>query len=236
MLPRRTLTPEFMDDPNADRAELAQSLRFIRMVNARLGGRAAALWHFKRWAGDWPSNAAIRILDIGTGSADIPLAIAKWAERNHHRVQITAVDLHPLTVSLAREFIGARNDIQIVQADALKLMDHFQSGEFDYAHAGMFLHHLPDIDVMTVLRIMDRLTKRGLIWNDLVRGWPGRVGVQLLTLGTPKMVRHDGVVSVHAAFTRAEAIELAQRAGLGKIQYRKHLLHRFTLVSSKPPT
>src|SRR5438552_17517024 len=94
--PHRRLSREHMDDPRATREELDEALRFIRIVNARLGGTAAALWHFKRWAQSWATSPhqTIRILDIGAGSADIPLAIAQWAERNDHRVHITAVDLH----------------------------------------------------------------------------------------------------------------------------------------------
>jgi hypothetical protein len=67
-----------------------------------------------------------------------------------------------------------------VQADALQIMDRFEAGTFDYAHAGMFLHHLDDLEVMTALRIMHRLAGRGLIWNDLVRGT-----VELLLVRSP---------------------------------------------------
>lgn len=238
-LTARRITPEHMDDPHASRDELDASLRYIRTVNRRLGGTRAALRQFERWARGWPPDSTIRILDVGTGSADIPRAIAEWASRGEggHRVHITAIDRHPITLELAREFIGSRwgDVIELRQADALKLMDLFDAGAFDYAHAGMFLHHLSDIEAMTVLRIMDRLTKRGLIWNDLIRGTVGRLGVRLLTLGRgiPAMVRHDALVSIEAGFTKAEALDLAARAGLGRVAFRRHLMHRFTLVSEK---
>ena len=103
----------------------------------------------------------------------------------------------------------------------------------DYAHAGMFLHHLDDVQVLTALRIMDRLTTRGLIWNDLVRGPVEAIGVRLLALGEPATVRHDAIASVAAAFTRREALDLARRVGLSNVRYRRHLFGRFTLVSSK---
>ena len=227
----RRVTPEFMDDPKADRDEQREALRFIRLVNRRLGGTAATMLHFKRWAREWTRDQVIRIVDVGTGSADIPVAISEWAAKAGFRVHITGIDLHPVTLDLAREFAAHRHDIEFVQANALQLMDRFEAGSFDYAHAGMFLHHLPDIEVMTVLRIMDRLAKRGVIWNDLVRGWIGGLGVRALTsIGVPPHVRHDAIVSVAAGFTKGEAIDLGQRAGLRNIRYRRHLLHRFTLV------
>ncbi len=163
-----------MDDPGIDREELARSLRFIRFVNRRLGGSRVAVASLRRWVAPLPRDQVVRVIDIGTGSADIPLAIVRWAEQEGRRVHVTAVDLHETTLELARELIGERRDVELLQADALQLMDRFDVGSFHFAHAGMFLHHLSDLQVMTVLRIMDRLAQRGLIWNDLVRArWDG---------------------------------------------------------------
>jgi hypothetical protein len=232
-LTQRILEPEHMDDPRATREQIAEALRFIRTVNARLKGASAAVGQFARWSKDWRREETIHIIDLGTGSADIPVAIAEWARSHGHRIHITAVDLHPITCELAREYVGDRPDITIVQADALKLMDYMQPGSFEYAHAGMLLHHLSDVQVMTVLRIMDRLTTRGLVWNDLIRGWFGRLGVRLLAAGAPAHVRHDAIVSVDAGFTKREAMDLARRAGLPNIQWRSHWMYRFTLLSHK---
>lgn len=233
MLTARKHAPEYMDDPNVDRVDLEASLRFIRMVNRRLGGAAAVLNHLKRWSADWPVDRTIRILDVGTGSADIPLAILDWSTTAGRTIHITAVDLHESTLAVAREQVGDRSGIELVQADARNLMDIFEPRAFDYAHAGMFLHHLSDIEVMTVLRIMDRLTTRGLVWNDLVRGPIEKLAVRLLTVGAPTMAKHDGAVSVAAGFTRREVLELAKRVGLENPRYHRHLLGRFTLVSEK---
>lgn len=245
----RQLSREHMDDPQATAHDVDEALQFIRIVNRRLGGTGAALRQFKRWARTWPISSdrsiphpaatspeerVINILDIGTGSADIPLAIAEWAESNGHRVMITAVDLHPVTLELAKQHVGERTDIQLIQADALRLMDRFAPRSFNYVHAGMFLHHLDDVQALTVLTIMDRLATRGMIWNDLLRGWIGRVGVRLATLRAPALVRHDAVVSVEAGFTRVESLALTERAGWRKLQFRRHLFHRFTVISEKP--
>ena len=223
-----------MDDPTATAAEIAQALRFIRLVNRRLGGTRATLAPLRRWARQWRPGETIRIIDIGTGSADIPAAIVDWAGASDRSVQITAVDLHPVTLELARRFAGGgRAAIEFVHADALRLMERFRPGSFDYAHAGMFLHHLSDEDVVAVLRIMDGLTTRGLIWNDLTRGRIERAAVRLMALGLSAHVRHDATVSVAAGFTREEAMALARRAGLRGVRYRRHLCGRFALTSEK---
>jgi len=227
-----------MDDPAVDRDQLDRSLQFIRAINRRLGGTGAALGHLRRWSAGWPAGEVIRIIDLGTGSADIPLAIVRWARTGGLRVQITAIDAHPTTLDLARQHVkealgASQTEIEFLRADALSLMDHFDPGAFDYAHAGMFLHHLDDIEVMTALRVMDRITTRGVIWNDLVRGPVEAVAVRLLTLAGPAMVKHDALVSVAAGFTRREVLDLASRVGLPHIGYQRHLFGRFTLVSTK---
>ena len=236
-LTKRILTPELMDEPEASPDDLAVSLRFIRFVNRRLGGTRGAIRTIERWArekGDqWPRDRPIRVLDIGTGSADIPVAMAKWARRHRRAREIDAIDLHPTTLKLAREYVGEVENIRLRQLDALKLMDHYEPGSFDVVHAGMFLHHLPDLEVMTVLRIMQRLARHGMIWNDLARRTLARAGVRTLvalTPGLPRMARHDAVVSVEAGFTRQEAIELARRVGWEGIRYREVLWHRFVLM------
>ena len=233
MLTARQNTPKLMDDPNVDRANLEASLRFIRLVNRRLGGVAAVLNYLKRWSADWPADRTIRILDVGTGSADIPLAIANWASTSQHQVHITAIDLREATLSIAREQVGHRSDIALVQADGRNLMDKFEPDSFDYVHAGTFLSRLSDIEVMTVLRIMDRLSARGLIWSDFVRGPIAKLAVRLLTFRASAMIKHDGLVSVAAGFTRREVLELVKRVGLEKPKYHRHLLGRFALVSEK---
>lgn len=235
VLTARRRVDELMDDPGVDREELAQALAFIRRVNRRLGGVSAALGHLDRWSAQWQRDGEIRILDVGTGSADIPLAIARWARRRGHRVHITGVDLHETTIELARRHVAGEQAVELICADALGLMDRFEPGSFDYVHAGMFIHHLDDIPAVTALRIMDRLAARGVIWNDLVRGWIGRAGVRLLTIGATPIVRHDALVSFDAGFTRAEAMDLALRAGLCEPRYRRHLGYRFTLVTEKVP-
>lgn len=254
MLTRRRITAEHMDDPSASREDQVIALRFLRRANARLGGAKAAIGHLKRWAPDWPRattpaaampspqpssegrGRTMQILDVGTGSADIPVAMVKWARRSGHRVHITAVDRHPVTVDLAREFVrqhGMENDITIVQGDALRLAQTFEPQSFDYAHAGLFLHHLQDMEVVTVLRTMDSLTRRGVIWNDLVRVRFPRLMMFPILIGAPPKLKHDAIVSVQAAFTKSEAFDLARLAGWHAPQYRRHLVHRFTLVNTK---
>jgi SAM-dependent methyltransferase len=239
---RRVRTPELMDDPGVSREDLDVSLRYIRMVNRRLGGVSALLRHLRAWSREWPRGRPITLLDVATGSADLPVEAVRWARNAGHDLRVTAVDVHPTTLALAREHIVASDSpglrlaesIELRELNALKLMDEFKPGSFDYVHAGLFLHHLPEIEVLTVLRIMDRLSRAGLIWNDLVRTQLGSWAITAMTVGTPRIVKHDARVSVRAGFTRREAIDLATRAGLVRPRYEWSVMtHRFTVTSTR---
>lgn len=224
-----------MDDPAADEIELAEALAWIRLVNRRLGGEAALMRHLAGWSRDWPTDRPIEVLDIATGSADLPLAAARWAARAGREIRIIAIDVHETTLRLAEEHVSRSPQlapkIEIRRMDAFELLEHFPTGSFDCVHAGLFLHHLGELRIMTLLRIMERLSRDGVIWNDLVRSPIARAFIHVATIGRPTMVRHDARASVAAGFTRGEAVDLAQRAWEHRPRWRWNpLTHRFTVT------
>lgn len=231
---RRTITPERMDEPDVPETKLRASFRFIRAVNRWLGGSAAVVGHLKSWSRKWRPDERIRILDVATGSADIPLAILRWAKRARHDVRIVGVDRHGGALRIARDHIAAdplAKRIELVACDALKLP--FPPKSFDYCITSMFLHHLSDIELLTVLRHMERIAKRGIIWNDLHRSRLGYWTTRLVTLPLNDIVRFDGPVSVLAGFKRKEVLDIRERLSLDYTRYRRRLWHRFTLAGEK---
>lgn len=243
----RILTPELMDEDDVPRDKLDSSLGFIRGVNRWLGGSKAVVGHLNRWcvqaSGDgqeesaWDRSKTLRILDVATGSADIPVAIVRWANKVGIDVQVTAIDRHDTTLDLAKLHVARSLDpedasrIALVQADALRLP--FDTNSFDYCITSMFLHHLPEIEILTVLAAMDRIALRGLIWNDLIRNRRAYLWCKALTMFSTDIVKHDGPVSVLAGFSKREVVEIAERMGLGYTTYHKHAFHRFTLAGER---
>lgn len=227
-----------MDDPDVPRDDLDASLRFIRGVNRWLGGRRALVGPLRRWAKAWPRDRDVTVLDVATGSADLPIAARAWARSAGLRLKCTGVDNHATTLDLAREQVeqaGAADDIQLELVDAKRLVDHFGALSFDYVHAGMFLHHLGELEVLTVLRQMERVARRGVIWNDLSRSRLAVLGAKIITAGRREIIRHDAVVSVHKGFTRAEAIDAAKRVGLDYCRYTAMpIAQRFVVAGEKP--
>jgi hypothetical protein len=58
--------------------------------------------------------------------------------------------------------------------------------------------------------------------------------VRLLTLGMPRIIKHDARVSVQAGFTQEEAEALTARAGISYAKYSWRVItHRFTIAGEK---
>jgi ubiquinone/menaquinone biosynthesis C-methylase UbiE len=220
-----------MDAPGADPALVRKSLRFLRRVNRLFGYTRSTLSHLDRFSRTWKPGERIRIIDFATGSADLPRAILRWAERRGFDVRVVGVDLHATTAASARAATRDDPRIEIVRANVLALP--FADESFDYATTSLFLHHLDDDDVVRVLAAMSRVARRGIIAGDLVRHRRAYAGVTLLTCLANPIDRHDGPASVAQAFTRDEILLLRDRAGAGFASYFEHFGHRFVLAGEK---
>jgi ubiquinone/menaquinone biosynthesis C-methylase UbiE len=220
-----------MDEKGADAEEIRRSLAFIERVNRWLGYARATVSHLERFSKGWKSGEQIRVLDLATGSGDIPRAMLKWADHKRFKMEVVGVDRQRPTIEVARSW-NSDPRLKLVQADVFDLP--FDAGSFDYVTANMFFHHLSDEEVVEVMRSMARISRRGVIIADLLRHYRAYGWVWLLTLPSGPMVKHDGRVSVMQAFRKPEILRLADRAGLNFVQYYRHFGHRFVLAGRKP--
>jgi SAM-dependent methyltransferase len=229
-LSKRRREREWMDEPDADPVQLGAALRFLRRVNSWLGYTRATLGHLDRLSKGWARGETIRIIDLATGSADVPRAILGWAERKGWDVRVVGVDRHGFTARSATEG-EADSRLAIVQGDVFDLP--FEAGSFDYAITSLFLHHLDDDQVVEVLRVMGRLARRGVIVSDLLRHYRAYAWITFFTLFSNAMLRHDARVSVAQSFTRGEILRFRDAAGLDFARYYRQFGHRFVLCGEK---
>ena len=222
---------ELMDQPAQDRTELARSLDDLRAVNRWLGGTRIVLHHLADLVARHPRDA-YRILDVGTGSGDIPLEIVRWARREDVQVHVVATDNHATTLAFAREHTAAEPDVQVEAADALRLP--YADGSFDFVLLSTALHHFDDErDCVRVLREMHRVSRIALVVNDLARSRAALLGARLMAATFWRrhpVTRHDGPLSVRRSFTPDELRALAARAGFANGRVRAHFPFRLSLV------
>jgi SAM-dependent methyltransferase len=223
-----------MDRPDADPAELARGLADLRAVNRWLGGTRAVLRHLDSLFADAPA-APRHILDVATGSADIPLAIVRHARASGRTDRVVATDVHPGTLAEARARTAGEPWVRVEHADALALP--YPDGAFDAALLCTALHHFDArADLLRVLRELDRVSRRGVVVSDLKRSRAALLGARLLAATVWRrhpVTRHDGPLSVRRAFVPAELLELARAAGLPGATVHTHPVFRVALVSRK---
>lgn len=230
--PREVHKTELLDQPGTPLEELAESLRVIARLN-RMGALSGLLASVAPFLGsaarrDGPGATArpLRILDLGTGAADIPAAVARLARARGRAVRVIGVDLRPDVLACAAPVARELPEVRLVAADALRLP--VRTGGVDLALCSLTLHHLPPDAVVALLRAMSEVTRLGFVVSDLRRSrlaWAIVWGATHL-ISRNRLVRHDGPLSVRRAYTRGELASLAARAGLHRIRWRRGAFFR----------
>lgn len=222
---------EYMDDPEADVSELDKGLAFIRFVNRHLGGTRSVIATLQPWLEQWPKDRPVSILDVATGSADIPLAMLHLGQQLRLKINLLALDIHATTLQLAAKQIGGLPEVQLLRGDATHLP--LATGAVDFATCSLFLHHLTTPQALAVVSEMVRVTRRGFIVSDLVRSRWALATISAMTIFSPRLHRHDARVSVAKGWKRAEILRIAAQAGANFARYRPVPYARFVLAGCR---
>lgn len=228
---QRSTAPEYMDHATIAGDEVATALSEIEYVNRFLGGINATRDALNRLLppGDLQ---ALTFLDVGTGSADIPIAMAHWARHRGMTIDITAVDFNPAICEVARQRTAAYAEITVRQADVFTLPD---TESFDVVHSAMFLHHFSQPQAATILRIMYTLCRYGIIVNDLHRhplAYFSIIGLGRLLSLSP-MFQHDAPISVLRGFQRPDLKALSEMSGLADVHIAWRWPFRYIMTARK---
>jgi ubiquinone/menaquinone biosynthesis C-methylase UbiE len=174
-----------------------------------------------------------RILDVGTGYADIPRVIVRWGERRQMRLTITALDHDSRILRLAGLASAAFPEIHFQHGDALALP--YPDRCFDIVLASLILHHMEGREPVQLLRELYRVTRRAVVVNDLRRGrlpyLAGWAGLHLISRN--RLIHHDGALSFRRGFRTEELLALARQAGWAKIRVSRQAFFRLALVGEK---
>jgi SAM-dependent methyltransferase len=224
--------PEIMDRRGNDAALLRADLRVLENINRFLGGHRIALGYVDELLNVMPMSH-VRILDLATGGADVPRAIAQWARLKRVRVEITAVDRNPEILEIARERCAGWPEIRIDQHDLLALP--YAATSFDIVTCSLTLHHFSTANVVAILRRIHDIARVGYVINDLRRN---RIAVGLSKLMARTIIRNpiarfDAPASCERAFSIAELRAMAMRAGLSNFILHRHRFFRMAMVGHK---
>lgn len=210
--PQRVLEPELMDDPALGVEQHHRALDGLIRIN-RASGTAARLAQAIETLTP-PADRPLRILDVATGSGEVPLALAARAKHRGHRWQLLGSDISPTAIAYASERAAQ-------QQHAIEFLTHNAlaaplPSDCDVVLCSLFTHHLTNDEAVLLLSRMRAAARQMVLVDDLRRSNWGLLVAYVGTrvLSRSRIVHVDGLRSVRAAFTPDELSELANQAGL----------------------
>lgn len=220
-IPSRIEGAELLDEVGHDPAELAASLRDVRRVNQLFGGLRTVRTQLPRLLALTSPERPVTILDLATGSADIPINVVRWARLQGRAVDITASDASADILAIAARRVAGYPNIHLLRCDAREVP--FADASFDIVLCSLALHHFAPADAVRVLAEMDRVSRVGFIVNDLARSRPGYLGAWLVgRLATRnRITRHDAPLSALRAYTPDDLRALLGMAGVADVEVRR---------------
>lgn len=202
-IPAQSTESEWMDGENYSEEDLNHSLKDLRWLNRYLGGYSIIINHLASYA---KKNGLQKftILDVATGSGDIPKKVVEWGRKNKLDILILAIDKNPDSIELAKRDAVKYPEIKFDVNDFYKVP--YSPDSFDFCISSLFFHHLSRVQTGPFLKRMHSLSRKAVIISDLSRGWFTYYAYYLVSQAAHfhSMTKHDGLISILRAFTVQE--------------------------------
>lgn len=207
-----------MDRPQPVTEELVSDLANLRQLNRHFGSYALIEHFLRRWI---LPGTEMRVLDLATGSGDIPRLVVDHAREVGGTVRVDAIDQQNSTLEIARGLSASYPEINFLEGDVLSFGQ--EGSPYDIVLCSLALHHFDEDGAVHLLGRCRALSNRFVLVSDLRRGWLATIGVYLLTalVFREPMTRTDARLSAERAFSFREFRSLAERAGWRNFGHRK---------------
>jgi len=206
---------EIMDAGSYTLREIRDNLADLRFMNRWMRGARIVEREVASLVAATPGPGPLSLLDVATGSADIPLRLARRVVREGKSLLPIGLDSNPQVLDASRLWQrGQTGAARLVRADARCLP--WADRSIDVVICSNFLHHLDPAGALSALAEMRRVARIGIVISDLRRtraAW-GLVWLATHLTTRNRLTRHDGPLSVERAFTVDELRALAGEAGL----------------------
>ncbi len=198
-----------LDDPDADPAIVAQSLRNIARANRWFGGAAAVRHGLARTLGNVHRGERVTLLDVGTGLGDLPRTAVKWGASRGIAIVPIGLELNRAAAALALRY-GLPTIVACAGTPPIR------DQAVDVVLVSQVAHHLAADSIIDLFRTCNRIARRAVVVADLRRhslaAQSFRLGGRLL--GFDAVTLSDGVTSIRRGFSRRELQGLLERAGV----------------------
>ena len=210
-----------MDDFSIRDERIDNALHELKIINKYLGGISTTKSALKYFL-DSPSEE-LNVLDIGSGSSDNLIA----AREKYPLIKIISVDKNLRVLS------NENNRLIKINSDAFILP--FKDNSCDIIHTALFFHHFTDEQLNKLMKEFLRISRKGIIINDLQRSYFALIGIKILTIlfSKSEMVKNDAPISVKRGFTKQEILKLLSDVSLTNFVIKKKWAFRWMVVIKK---
>lgn len=221
----RTVKKELGDLPQADLREFNSSVKYLQIPNKLLLNR----WLIFRFLKPYLKNSeAIKILDVGTGVADIPIYLSERLAALRVNAFITGLDSSAQTVNLARLAAQSHPNIRIINARLEEIPD-----SYDAIIASQIFHHFSPSEAVAFLKTAFEKSTKVVIISDLIRSrflyWLVKIFTYLTT--TNRISRNDGGLSVLRCYDNSEIIKFLESAHITTYKIHNILFRKFVVIT-----
>jgi ubiquinone/menaquinone biosynthesis C-methylase UbiE len=145
-----------MDRPQPVTPELVNDLRNLRQLNRFFGSYALIRCFLRRWM---KPGERWRILDLATGSGDIPRLVVDHARKIGATVEVEAVDQQASTLEIAGSLSAGYPEIHFIQGDIVA----YAAEPYDLVLCTLALHHFGEETAVRLLQRCRALSKRHVL-------------------------------------------------------------------------
>ncbi len=218
---KRSYQQELMDDFSIQDERIDTALVELKIINKYLGGISTTKSALELTIRN--NNDEVKILDIGSGSSDNLIA----AKNSFPNIRISSLDKNLRTLT------ATKNLIPKINSDAFYLP--FKNNSWDLVHVALFLHHFNENQIKKLLKEFLRISKKGIIINDLERSYFALLGIKLLTIlfSKSEMVKHDAPISVKRGFSKSDLINLFNEQNIANYTINRKWAFRWMVVIKK---
>ena len=229
----RTDAPEIMDDFAMEGEILSDALDKIASINQLLGGNSITIDGIKTLLDGKDKSVVYKIIDIGCGNGDMLRKIADFGTENNFNFQLKGIDANQFTINYAKKLSDLYPNIAYNCVDIFT--KSFDVLNYDIALLTLTLHHFSDKEIVTLLDKMNKISKIGIVVNDLQRS---KVAYRLFQIiahicGLNKMSTDDGLVSILRGFKKQDLIKYATDLSLKSYSIKWKWAFRYQWVIGK---
>ena len=224
---------EILDSGEYSEFEYEQTMQQLATINRLTNCYGPSLEAFKKTISLTPDRP-IRVLDVGFGYGDTLRVLAKYARDHEIAAEFVGIDLNSLATEVAKKADSSLKNITYLTGDVFRFE---VQDKFHLIMSAQMTHHLPDEEVVRLLKWMHENARTAWFINDLHRHPVAYhfIGPATRLLGFNRLITNDAPVSVARSFTRSAWESLINQAGLSNanVSIKWHWAFRYGVFCAK---